>query len=95
MSLFSFINLFFSGERVEFEMALSKQRNIDGECRVFQDKWTNQYFFIVTERKSSVFILFGNGGSHEAAHTRQTVQMPSNTPHVESPLQSIIIKRRT
>ena len=34
------LNLFFSVERVEFEMALSKQRNIDGERRVFQDKWT-------------------------------------------------------
>ena len=73
-------------------MSLSKQRKIDGERRVYHDKWTDQYFFI-TERKSSVFSLFGNGGSHEAAHTRQTVHnMP--TPHVEFTLQSIRIRRR-
>ena len=29
-------NLFFSEERVEFVMAVLKQRNIDGERRVFQ-----------------------------------------------------------
>ena len=38
--------MFFSVERVEFEMAFSKQRKIDGERRVFHDKWTDQYFFI-------------------------------------------------
>ena len=37
--------MFFSDERVEFEMAVLKQRNIDGERRVFQDKRTEQYFF--------------------------------------------------
>ena len=44
MSLFSPINLLFSvePERVEFEMALSKQRKIDVERRVLQDKWTDQ-----------------------------------------------------
>ena len=31
-------NLFFSVERVEFEMAVLKQRKIDGERRVFQDE---------------------------------------------------------
>ena len=31
---------FFSVERVKFEMSVLKQRNIDGERRVFQDKWT-------------------------------------------------------
>ena len=30
--------LFFSVERVEFELAVLKQRKIDGERRVFQDK---------------------------------------------------------
>ena len=65
--MFSLINLFFSVERVEFEMALSKQIKSDGEHRVFKDSWTDQgspdqYFFIA--RKSSVFSLFGNGGSH-------------------------------
>ena len=60
----SAINLFFSVERVEFEMALLKQRKIDGDRRVFKDTWTgpgnpDHYFFIA--RKSSVFSLFGNG----------------------------------
>ena len=31
-------NLFFSVERVEFEMAVLKQRKFDGERRVFQDE---------------------------------------------------------
>ena len=43
---FSAINLFLSVGRVEFEMPLSKQRKIDSERRVFQDKWTDRYFFI-------------------------------------------------
>ena len=38
--------MYFSVEHVEFGMALSKQRKIDGKRRVFQDKWTYQYFFI-------------------------------------------------
>ena len=41
--------LLFSVEGVEFEMAVLKQRKIDGERRVFQDKWTDQYFFIAKE----------------------------------------------
>ena len=57
-------NLIFSVERVEFEMAVLKQRKIDGEHRVFQDKWTSQYFFIaqgipvglVFSETSSVFL---------------------------------------
>ena len=36
--------LIFSVEHVEFEMAVLKQRKMDGERRVFQDKWTDQYF---------------------------------------------------
>ena len=31
---------------IEFEMAVLKQRKIDGERRIFQDRWTDQYFFI-------------------------------------------------
>ena len=50
------------------ELPLSKQGKINGERRVFQDKCTDQgspdqYFFIA--RKSNVFSLLGNGGSHE------------------------------
>ena len=52
--------LFFSVERVEFEMAVLKQRKIDGERRVFQDTWTDQYFFIAHKRNSCGFNLFGN-----------------------------------
>ena len=49
MSCFRAKNLVFSVERVEFEMAVLKQRKIDGERRVCQDKWTDQYFFIAKE----------------------------------------------
>ena len=38
--------LSFSVERVEFEMAVLKQRKIDGERRVFQEEETHQHFFI-------------------------------------------------
>ena len=44
--------MFFSVERVEFEMAVLKQRKVDGERHVFQDKWTDQYFFISQKRNS-------------------------------------------
>ena len=53
-------NLFFSEERVEFVMAVLKQRNIDGERRVFQDEETRKYFFIAHKRNSCGFSLFGN-----------------------------------
>ena len=52
--------MFFSVERVEFEMAVLKQRKIDGERRVFQDNWTDQYLFIAQKRNSCVPSLFGN-----------------------------------
>ena len=52
-------------------LPLSKQGKINGEHRVFQDKLTDQgspdkYFFIA--RKSNVFSLLGNGGSHEGTY---------------------------
>ena len=49
--------MFFSVERVEFELAVLKQRKVDGERRVFQDKWTDQYFFIAQKRNSCVFLV--------------------------------------
>ena len=50
--------MFFSVERVKFELAVLKQRKIDGERRVFQDKWTDQYFFIAQNlRNSCVFLV--------------------------------------
>ena len=53
MSLdFAQTNLCFSVERVEFKMAVLKQRKIDGESRVFQDEETHQYFFIAHKRNS-------------------------------------------
>ena len=57
--MFSPINLFFSVERVEFidlvefEVALSKCSEIL-MSRVFQNKWTYQYFFFA--RKSVCFV---------------------------------------
>ena len=42
-------------------MAVLKQRKIDGERRLFQDKETDQYFFIAQKRNSCVFTsLLGN-----------------------------------
>ena len=41
-SAFRTNNLFFSVERVEFEMAVLKHRKIDGERRVFQDEETHK-----------------------------------------------------
>ena len=58
MSGFRAKNMLFSVERVEFEMAVLKQRKIDGERRVFQDKWTDQYFFIAHKRTSCGFSFF-------------------------------------
>ena len=29
----------------------SKRRKIDAECRVFNDKWTEEYFFIFLDEK--------------------------------------------
>ena len=49
--------MFFSVERVEFELAVLKHRKIDGERRVFLDKWTDQYFFIAQKRNSCVFLV--------------------------------------
>ena len=40
-------------------MVVLKQRNTDGERRVFQDKWTDQYFFIAQKMNSCVFSLLG------------------------------------
>ncbi len=43
--------MFFSVERVEFEMAVLKQKKIDGEHHVFQDKLTDQYFLHSAENE--------------------------------------------
>ena len=59
MSVFAHKNPFFSVERVEFEMAVLKQRTIDGERRVFRDKLTYQYYFKAQKRNSCVFSLLG------------------------------------
>ena len=46
--------------RVEFELDVLKQRKIDGERRVFPDKWTDQYFFIAQKRNSCVFLVLSH-----------------------------------
>ena len=66
-------NLFFSVERVEFEMAVLKQRKIDGERRVFQDEETHQYFFIAHKRNSCDLICSETSSSTEPS----TVSAPS------------------
>lgn len=37
-------------------MALSKKMKIDGECRLFQEKWTNDFFFAVVNNKPTCLI---------------------------------------
>ena len=67
-------------------MAVLKQRNIDRERRVFQDKWTDQYFFIDTKRNSCGFSLFGNiieysfrrGSSREGHEEVSNITLPPN-----------------
>ena len=58
-------NLFFSVERVEFEMAVLKQRKIDGERRVFQDEETHQHLFIAHKRNSCDLICSETSSSKE------------------------------
>ena len=67
------------------EMAVLKQRKIDGERRVFQDKWTDQYFFIAHKRNSCGFSLFGNiivysfrRGSSRGGHEVSTITLTPN-----------------
>ena len=67
------------------EMAVLKQRQIDGERRVFQDKWTDQYFFIAHKRNSCGFSLFGNiivysfrHGSSREGHEASTITLTLN-----------------
>ena len=82
--------LIFSVERVEFEMAVLKQRKIDGERRVFQDKWTDQYFFIAHKRNSCGFSLFGNnieysfrrGSSREGYEVSNITLTPNQSPNM-------------
>ena len=66
-------NLFFSVERVEFEMAVLKQRKIDGERRVFQDEETHQHFFIAHKRNYCDLICSETSSSTEPS----TVSAPS------------------
>ena len=79
-------NLFFSVERVEFEMAVLKPRKIDGERRVFQDEETHHYFFIAHTRNSCGFSLLGNiiehsfrrGGLSREGHEVSNITLTPN-----------------
>ena len=91
---YSPINLFFSVERVEFEMDVLKQRKIDGERRVFHDKWTDQYFFI-TQKGNPVYLVCSETVEVAKPHTPAKQCMPNRpTPHVAFTLQSIRIRSR-
>ena len=68
-------NLFFSVERVEFEMAELKQRKIDGERRIFQDEETHQHFFIAHKRNSCDLICSETSSS--TSLTEEVVSAPS------------------
>jgi hypothetical protein len=37
-------------------MAKLKKRKVDSECRSFQERWTENYFFIERKRKPVCFI---------------------------------------
>ena len=65
---------FFSVERVEFEMAVLKQRKIDGERCVFQDNLTDQYFFIAQRRNSFMFSLLGNNIEYSSSGVDRLVR---------------------
>ena len=58
-------NLFFSVERVEFEMAVLKHSKIDGERRVIQDEETHQHFYIAHKRNSCDLICSETSPSTE------------------------------
>ena len=70
--------LFFSVERVKFKLAVLKQRKIDGERRAFQNKRTDQYFFIAQKRNSCVFSLFGNNIEYSFSGSSREVHEVSN-----------------
>ena len=82
-------NLIFSVERVEFEMAVLKQRKIDGERRVFQDKWTDKYFFIAHKMNSCGFSFFRKhhqysfrrGSSREGYEVSKITLTPNQSPN--------------
>ena len=66
-------------------MAGLKQRNIDGERRVFHDEKTHQYFFIAHKRNSCGFSLFGNiieysfrHGSSREGHEESNITLTPN-----------------
>ena len=67
-------------------MDVLKQRKIDGERRIFQDKWTDPYFFIAQQRNSWVFSLFENkieysfsGSSREGHDVSNITLTPSQS----------------
>ena len=74
-------NLFFSVERVEFEMAVLKQRKIDGELLVFQDKWTDQYVFIAHNRTSCGYSFLEISSSIPPDVDRLAKDMKCQTSH--------------
>ena len=67
-------NLFFSVERVEFEMAVLKQRNIDGERRVFQDQdeETHQHHFFIAHKRNSCDLICSETSSSTEPSTGGT-----------------------
>ena len=73
--------LIFSVERVEFDMAVLKQRKIDGERRVFQDKLTDQYFFIAHKRNSCGLVCSETTSSIPSDVDRLAKDMKCQTSH--------------
>ena len=61
-------------------MAVLKQRNIDGERRVFQDKWTDQYFFICgfSLFRNIIEYSFRRGSSREGHEEVSNITQPPN-----------------
>ena len=94
MSLFFAHKSVIFGRACRVEMALSKQRKIDGERRVLQDTWTDQYFFI-TQKGNPVCLVCSETVEVTKPHTpaKQCI-IGLLRIHVEFTLQSIRIRRR-
>ena len=81
-------------------MSLSKKRKIDAECRVFQDKWTECYFFtnvngkaecLVCQQQVSVLKEYNVRRHYETQHSGKfkSIQGKSRTDKVKELLSGL------
>ena len=70
-------------------MAVLKQRKIDGERRVFRDKFTDQYYFKAQKINSCVFSLLGNNIEYSlSGSSREGDEVPIITQTASRPLNA-------